>query len=931
MSDTGPRQLPGAAPRRAVPRLALVSLVCVGLGGWLSLPRAHTDAGPDAPPAHVVLVDASASATRGRASWPRFVRQRLAAECARAAERGADLAVVRFAGDVVVDHPPGDAARFREWLEGRGREPWPPVLEPARQNATELAGALEVAAGIAADPLRAPGEVVVLSDGTYTGEDPRAALEALALTPGRLARFEVFELPPPGRPDVALAELRVPDRVEEGAPLAVLATLTLEHGASDVRRVALSLALVREGVEHARIRRTSRSPSRPPSASVGEGAPVVTWTERLVLPAVPRGRYVLRAEVELEESGAADPIPENDALAREVTVGDPLTCLVLARDDRRAELGGLLRGPAFEGIVFEPTSFLDLAPGLARADVLLTESIGPGELPRAALADFLRSGGGWVSLAGYGALRGWEREDTGTPSDWLPLAPGDTDAEEREVTLLVDGSGSMTGDPFDKVRRAVFELVLGARPTDRFRLRFFTGAMEPIVFETHGARPEDLRRDLAPLFDAKVPRGPTDVLYALGQLAVEREASGRRGLVLLVTDGRTLDWRAERSQELRQRLVDSATELAVIAIGDAVDRAFLESLLLEGEVLEDATDLDRLRSVFQRRVHARETEQRSEARAAALDPAALSGSSASVGAEVLRAQLEGVVPPAGDLGPLVRSLRSELRPGAELLWRTDAGAPLLALTRAGGGLVASCATTPVEGWAPFLAERAGLLAPLLRAVGRGRDRFDGLRLHEEPGGLVLEGLDAGASVSIEARFLARSRGGGPGEWLAALDPERALGVEERELGRVRLEPPAEGHGADPRTVRTAPRPAFLDRVPPGAWLAVELGPGGAAGGLGRLYLTPRVRPELSASDRRRVAWPRGSPTAEGRPAAGPEGPGGSEGPPRSHPAAPWLLALGLGVGSLAALRPRRGNRVVKETGGSPERVRGAGLEPRPRP
>lgn len=891
----------GVDYRRRLPRLAVAALVSLAAAAWLAWPRERATREPEAPAIQFVLVDASASATRPRATWSRQVRNRLLVECERAVERGADLCVIRFAADVLVDFGPAPAPGFRAWLEGRAQAPYSPTLTAEQGHSTELDSALALTQEILARSVRPACDVLLLTDGTFTGPDPRARLEALVDAGVGLERSD---LSAPDRADLALVDLRIGDKVEVGVPLVAELSLAWAGDPADRPGASGGHARLTLELESETGERWSVSKLTSPSPALADGDGSDRWTDWLELPAPPVGSYILRARVNIADGASVDAMPENDQRSRRIVIGDPLVCLLLTRPERAAALQDVLSGPAFEGISLRPTTFAKLAPDLASADLLVTESIGPADLPRAALVKFVRAGGGWLSLGGYGALRGWEADDVQALAARLPLAIDEPDPSEREVVLFIDGSGSMVGEPFDTVRHAVMELVLGARAADHIQLRFFTGAMGAVVFETRAAERADLQRDLAPLFAAKVPRGPTDVLYALDQLATQRSSSSVRGLVLLVTDGRTLDWFAERSAEVREQLVSSSTDLRIIAVGEDADRKFLDSLLLDGEELDEVTDLQRLQAVFEQRVHAERVRAHDGLLARPVDPASLD--TGGVGLDILRAQLSllarsTVTDPTNSespvaLGQLQRHVPTRARPGAQVLWRTDDGGPLLGLWRVGAGLVAGLGTTPLDGWAPFIAARPSLLSPLVRALGRaaGQGPIQGLQISEDRDELLLEHVPLGAPVEVKATILVRSSAGSAVEALAESDPDRAFSVHERILGSVSMTPPVAGQGLDPRTLRRAARPAFLDRVPSGAALVVEVS--GAGEVLGRTFLEPTAPAEFSPGERRSIAWPDPRVLTDQGLLQGPT-------PDRApHPATPWLLALGIALATLAAAR-----------------------------
>ena len=82
-------------------------------------------------------------------------------------------------------------------------------------------------------------------------------------------------------------------------------------------------------------------------------------------------------------------------------------------------------------------------------DAVLTLDVGPAELPGHAMRAFIDSGGGWLATIGWHFLGSWSpagQAAEGDLSSILPLDPGNEGGTERDVVLLVDGSGSMAGE-----------------------------------------------------------------------------------------------------------------------------------------------------------------------------------------------------------------------------------------------------------------------------------------------------------------------------------------------------------------------------------------------------------------------------------------------------------------------------------------------------
>jgi len=859
--------------RRAVPALFALGSALVALAAWLLVPRPAQDAAPRRPPLHAILVDGSASATRTRPDWSAWARRVLRAECRAATAADAELLVIGYGMDVVRAFGPGAPDEFHALLAGRDGRPFRPGLEPGRDLGTELARALALAERELFAPGRAPGAVRILTDGEATGPDPGPALARLIR-----AGVELTWLAPPPSAygDLAVHSLRTPPRTEEGAPLAAVLELAFRpRAAASGPELALAIACRLTGPGAAL---ETVLPVSPPRGAVADEAGWIRWTERVTFAPQAPGLYSLgvRARLSEAESGRpADPVHENDGASASLRVGDPLVAVVVARD--LARFAPWLAADAFAGVQFVSAEPHELAGALADADILITFDVGPADLPRDPVLRFVMEGGGWLSFAGWGFLRGWLPESdlpAGSLQAALPLAPNEEDAEPRDVVLIVDGSGSMTGGPFEHVRTASLDLVLGALPRDHIELRFFTGALGPKIFESaSGQSVEQRQLALAPLLAARVPGGPTDILYMLGQLATLREAATRPGLVLLLTDGQTGGWVPERSRALRRRLAVAGTKLTILAVGEQPDREFLASLLLAGEALVEAGDLSDLARLLNREVNLDRIREGDGLLAIPADPSTLAE---GLGRDVLAAEL---AESGADPWPLARSVRGRARDSAEVLWVSSEGDPLLALQRVGRGVVAACATTPDARWAAPLANGPGRLAPLVRTLGRARTPGAGAWIEARGDELVLEGAEREWPPVLEAR-IARVRAARPG----------GRGEDLERLGDVRFVIGTGGSGLDPRELRRAPRPDFLDAVPAGELLRVELRTGEAAP---PVLAFPAPGPvELSGAamlvDRAPLAW-----DAAGRDLR--------RSPRAQNPLAMPILGLGLALLTLAGV------------------------------
>ncbi|HEX6886411.1 MAG TPA: vWA domain-containing protein [Planctomycetota bacterium] len=748
----------------------LAALGLLAVAAWLLLPRTP-DEGPARPPLVIALADASASVARPR-GWLGWVRSELARSADEAAAAGAELAVLAFADGVATGFGPGPPERFRDALAGRDGPPYDPALALSR-GATRLADALTAVELLSATP-RPAVRLVLLGPATYTGPSPAGAWARLAAAG---VACEVRTPPRAEESDLALLELALPARIEAGAPLVALVRGLFRPGTEPVATARLVLEVEEDG--------PTRTRAHALALPAGGGA----FELPLALGPAGFGRTLVRARAELE----GDAWPENDQVAADTLAGGARVLGVVVRPELRpvAETWLAPSGrSALAGLQFQFLLPEELPGALEDLAAVITFDLAPEALPAEALAPFVRRGGGWLALSGYGFLSGWIPGETeGELARLLPCEPRVRESPPRDVVLLVDGSGSMEGQPFETVRAAALELVAAALPSDRVSLRFFTGRLEPehLLKRRSASRAADQQaaraaaRDLLAL---RVPSGTTYLLAALSELA--RSAGEHETLALLLTDG----WEREglpdplgSARALTAALRAARVRLVVIAVG-APNLALLAALAEGPENVRAGDTLDALRAVFHRELSG---SQLAEGELALRPAPRAPGSLAD---EVLSAA-------AGQtLAPLERHVRNRLRPGAEALWESEEGEPVLALMRAGLGRTALFASRPGAPWASRYL-RAGLGEPaefdgLLRWLARGPTGAAGPTARAAGRHLVLEGLSREGAAERRVRLVA------PG----------------REAEDLRLLPPG-GPAGDV----LATREGWLAReVPPGAYL-----------------------------------------------------------------------------------------------------------------
>jgi len=406
-------------------------------------------------------------------------------------------------------------------------------------NQTRLAPALRLAM---ARRERLAG-VILRTDGRFTDADWRAPAAAL----GRLrlpVTILAMESPPA---DVRVGELSA-RRTPAGG---VQVRLTLQSNALSRREVT--------------VRRT-----RPP-------APGPLLTRRLdLLPGQPATLRATDTPPEAAvltyraELATADAFPENDSAE----------ALVLPARRRLAIVGEGALSPddlaAAAGLPVEelrPSASPEAAAEwMGYSAVVLVDAAGTllGPAARAALSEYVRSGGGLVLIGAGPHASPDDRDDPLNAAAALIANP--YQRKPLHVIVVLDASGSMaeaadvpgpTGGriKFHQAVEAVLSLRRHLTPADGLSVVTFCDSARAVYDSSAAAIDFAV---LAERLGRVRPAGPTDVFKAFELIAAKGLAEGRDGLVLVVSDLLTRPFRADRAAAIfRKRKL----ALAIVAIG----------------------------------------------------------------------------------------------------------------------------------------------------------------------------------------------------------------------------------------------------------------------------------------------------------------------------------------------------------------------------
>ena len=162
-------------------------------------------------------------------------------------------------------------------------------------------------------------------------------------------------------------------------------------------------------------------------------------------------------------------------------------------------------------------------------------------------------------------------------------------AAQRDICLLLDGSGSMNGDAIDQSRQALLALAEALQPEDRIQAIRFGSSTQALFRRPLRATPtvKNALRQLAPTVNADL--GGTDMDAALQQAldalaALEGPAQAK--VVILVTDGAV---QAGAIQPALERARAERVRLFVVAVGSSAGVGVLTPLAEQtGATLERA-------------------------------------------------------------------------------------------------------------------------------------------------------------------------------------------------------------------------------------------------------------------------------------------------------------------------------------------------------
>ena len=157
-----------------------------------------------------------------------------------------------------------------------------------------------------------------------------------------------------------------------------------------------------------------------------------------------------------------------------------------------------------------------------------------------------------------------------------------TSALPRDLTVLLDASGSMDGDPIDLAKHVVTDLIGSLEPDDRFEVIAFASDSRNLTDGLKKATPEHRAQALRSLGSLQAGGGTEMAHAVIEAMKPLRDDSQRQ--VVLVTDG-YIGFEAQVTGEILRRLPENA-RVHTVGVGSAPNRSLTRSVARAGRGVE---------------------------------------------------------------------------------------------------------------------------------------------------------------------------------------------------------------------------------------------------------------------------------------------------------------------------------------------------------
>jgi Ca-activated chloride channel family protein len=153
---------------------------------------------------------------------------------------------------------------------------------------------------------------------------------------------------------------------------------------------------------------------------------------------------------------------------------------------------------------------------------------------------------------------------------------------KREVTLVIDRSGSMRGEKLAQVREAALQVLAGLDPDEAFNVILYNEAVEPMTAQPV-RKSRTALKEAAEFLDGMTARGGTNIHDALLKALRQPPTPGTLPIVLFLTDGLpTVGQTSEAAiRELTRRGNPHQRRIFTFGVGVDVNSPLLEKIAYE--------------------------------------------------------------------------------------------------------------------------------------------------------------------------------------------------------------------------------------------------------------------------------------------------------------------------------------------------------------
>ena len=162
-------------------------------------------------------------------------------------------------------------------------------------------------------------------------------------------------------------------------------------------------------------------------------------------------------------------------------------------------------------------------------------------------------------------------------------------APPRDLVFLVDASGSMSGEPLDKVKEAMRHFFRLSKPNDTVQVITFANRAEKMFEKPLPATQDNVERALKYTQQIQASGG-TEMLTGIQKVLNEPADPNRVRIVVMFTDGQ-IGNEAEIIKEVRKRAGDQI-RFWVIGVGSSPNRFLIEGVATQGGGMSGVLDLD---------------------------------------------------------------------------------------------------------------------------------------------------------------------------------------------------------------------------------------------------------------------------------------------------------------------------------------------------